>query len=137
MRIDGACLCGAIRYEAEIDPDRIIVCHCTDCQIGSGGAFRWGTLVDRNRFTLLAGEPKFYRKTAESGRNRALAFCGECGTSLYGTQAEDPQTYSLRLGSARQARELKPAMQIWTRSALDWVDKLDQVPCIETQPTGL
>lgn len=134
MNIDGACLCGAIRYEAVIDPEAILVCHCRDCQIGGGGAFRWGTLVDKDQFTLLAGTPKFYRKIAASGRARALAFCGDCGTSLYGTQADDPQTYSLRLGTARQARELRPSLQIWQASAFDWTAHLDQVPAMPEQP---
>ena len=32
MRIDGGCHCGHITYEAEINPDDVIICHCTDCQ---------------------------------------------------------------------------------------------------------
>ncbi|OYU72293.1 MAG: glutathione-dependent formaldehyde-activating protein, partial [Alphaproteobacteria bacterium PA3] len=109
MKVDGGCLCGAITYEAVIDPEKIIVCHCTDCQINGGGAFRWGTLIAKDDFTLLSGDLTFYRKLAESGNYRALAFCGDCGTSLYGTQAEGSVTLSLRIGTARQARELTPA----------------------------
>ena len=40
MHIDGGCHCGALTYEAEIDPARVGVCHCLDCQILSGSAFR-------------------------------------------------------------------------------------------------
>jgi hypothetical protein len=40
MKIDGACHCGRISYEAEIDPDDVTICHCTDCQTLSGSAFR-------------------------------------------------------------------------------------------------
>lgn len=36
MKIDGGCHCGAITYEAEIDPNSVAVCHCTDCQTLSG-----------------------------------------------------------------------------------------------------
>jgi hypothetical protein len=32
MKIDGRCHCGYIAYEAEIDPENVLVCHCTDCQ---------------------------------------------------------------------------------------------------------
>jgi len=32
MRIDGQCHCGLISYEAEIDPEKVMICHCTDCQ---------------------------------------------------------------------------------------------------------
>ena len=40
MNVDGACHCGKLAYEAEIDPERIGVCHCVDCQLLSGTAFR-------------------------------------------------------------------------------------------------
>jgi hypothetical protein len=36
MKIDGRWHCGAITYEAEIDPDMVALCHCTDCQTWSG-----------------------------------------------------------------------------------------------------
>ena len=41
MKIDGACHCGAIAYQAEIDPQRVRLCHCTDCQVLTGSAFRF------------------------------------------------------------------------------------------------
>jgi hypothetical protein len=40
MKIDGACHCGYIRIEAEADPEKTTICHCTDCQTGTGSAFR-------------------------------------------------------------------------------------------------
>ena len=40
MKIDGRCHCGYITYEADIDPDKTLICHCTDCQTLSGSAFR-------------------------------------------------------------------------------------------------
>ncbi len=40
MKIDGACHCGNISYEAEIDPENVAICHCVDCQILSGSAYR-------------------------------------------------------------------------------------------------
>jgi hypothetical protein len=40
MKIDGACHCGYIRIEGEADPEKTTVCHCTDCQVGNGSAFR-------------------------------------------------------------------------------------------------
>lgn len=133
MKVDGTCHCGEIVWEAEIDPQAVLVCHCTDCQVLGGGAFRWGTLIAREAFTLLQGEPKFYRKTAASGAQRDLAFCGTCGTSLYGTQADHSTHLSLRLSGARQARELAPAMQMWSQSALPWVNSLAELPAI-SQP---
>ncbi|MEQ1550830.1 GFA family protein [Sphingorhabdus sp.] len=131
MKIDGTCHCGEIAWEAEIDPDKLLICHCTDCQILSGGPFRWGTLIPKEAFTLLRGSPKAYRKIAASGSPRLLSFCGTCGTPLYGSQFENATTYSLRLSSARQAGTLRPKMQMWSASAIDWLDAVCAMPKIE------
>ena len=40
MKIEGGCHCGHIKYEAEVDPAGAGICHCTDCQVFSGSAFR-------------------------------------------------------------------------------------------------
>ena len=31
MRVHGSCHCGAITYEADVDPALVGVCSCTDC----------------------------------------------------------------------------------------------------------
>ena len=73
METTGACICGAIEYQAEIDPQRIGLCHCRDCQIQSGGAFRVAALVPPASFAVTRGSPKVYSKIAESGRVRSSA----------------------------------------------------------------
>ena len=67
MKIDGACHCGNITYTAEIDPENVGLCHCTDCQTLSGSAFRTSVRANKETFHLAGGQPKIYVKTAESG----------------------------------------------------------------------
>ncbi|MBL8382853.1 MAG: GFA family protein [Burkholderiales bacterium] len=128
MRIDGACLCGHVRYEALIDPARVGICHCRDCQISSATAFRVGAPVPVDDFKLLSGSLRVYVKTAESGSRRALSFCPECGTSIHGSAVENATTLSLRIGTARQFAQLVPQQQIWCRSALPWLGDLIDTP---------
>ena len=87
MKIDGGCHCGNITYEADIDPDKVVICHCTDCQTLSGSAFRTVALSREGTFKLRSGEPKIYLKTAQSGAKRQQSFCPECGTPI----AEDKE----------------------------------------------
>jgi len=132
MHVDGACHCGFIKYEAEIDPAAVGLCHCTDCQQISGAAFRIIVQVPREQVRMLGGKPKTYVKTAESGTKRTQAFCPECGTSVYASSAvEDPPILGLRVGSMRQRAELRPSRQIWCRSKLPWVPDLPGLPSFE------
>lgn len=134
MKIDGGCHCGFITYEAELDPEKVGICHCTDCQALSASAFRTVGMVPGDAFTLLSGEPKTYIKTGDSGNKRVQAFCPECGSAIYACAPGDaPEQYNIRLGTARQRAELPPKFQLWSRSAHGWLNDLDSVPKIEKQ----
>ncbi|HEU4353426.1 MAG TPA: GFA family protein [Burkholderiales bacterium] len=133
MRIDGGCHCGRITYEADIDPDRVGMCHCTDCQTLSGSAFVVYVPVPKEALRLR-GEPKLYVKTAESGNRRAQAFCPECGTRIYASADKDPQVFNLRVGTVRQRASLAPRTQLWCRSALQWTMDLGSVQRHAKQP---
>jgi hypothetical protein len=132
MKVDGGCHCGRITYEAEIDPEKVLICHCTDCQSLSGSAFRTVVRVPENAFKLLSGEPKRYVKQADSGNKLVMAFCGDCGSPIYGAHTGDhPPFYGIRVGTLRQRDQLPPKLQIWCRSELDWVENLAGIRKIE------
>ena len=134
MKIDGACHCGYITYEAEIDPKKVGICHCTDCQTLSGSAFRTLAFTREGTFKLLTGELKIYVKTGESGARRPQSFCPECGTPIYSTSTDDgPKVHSLRAGTIRQRDELVPQVQFWTRSEQSWIPELPSFPKLEKQ----
>lgn len=135
MKVQGRCHCGAITYEAEVEPDAIQICHCHDCQMLSGTAFRANVPAPADRFRMLTGTPRRYVKTADSGARRVHAFCETCGSPVYSCAIENPQSYTLRVGALTPRPALgRPARQIWTGRRLAWVPPLDGVPEVEGQP---
>lgn len=129
MHIDGGCHCGNISYEAEIDPEKVIICHCTDCQALSGSAFRTVVFVPEREFRLLTGSLKTYVKVADSGNRREQCFCPECGAHIYATSVGgEDRVLGLRVGTTRQRGELRPTKQYWCDSALDWIPELGVIP---------
>ena len=134
MKIDGGCHCGFITYEAEADPEKVSICHCTDCQRLSGSAFRASIPAPSDGFKILSGQPTEYVKTAESGSKRVQGFCAKCGSSIYATApGAGPKVYNLRVGTARQRDQLVPKRQIWVRSKQRWLAGLDAIPAFEKQ----
>src|SRR5712664_1918964 len=107
MKIEGCCHCGKISYEAEINPDYVIICHCTDCQTISGSPYRVTVPVKTENFKLR-GQPKTYVKTAASGNKRVLAFCADCGSAIYSTSLEDPRVFTLRDGYRPYSADTRP-----------------------------
>jgi hypothetical protein len=127
VKIDGRCHCGFITYEAEIDPERVEICHCSDCQILSGSTFLVFAQIE-SELVLLSGEPTIYVKTADSGNKRAQMFCPRCGTHIFtSANGGGPPRY-IRVSTARQRDELPPKMQGWFRSAQPWLFDLARLP---------
>lgn len=135
MKISGQCHCGEIAYEAELDEQKVGICHCADCQALSGSAFRTIGMVAGDAFKIVRGEPKKYVKVGDSGNPRVQAFCANCGSALYASDTGDnPKAYNIRLGTADQRHDLAPRFEAWQQSALPWLpeneetDKFDRSP---------
>jgi hypothetical protein len=70
----GGCHCGAVRFEATIDPSNPITCNCSIC----GKAGHWLTFAPADNFKLESGENnltdyQFNKKTIHH------LFCKTCG----------------------------------------------------------
>jgi hypothetical protein len=135
MRIDGSCHCGFIKIEGEADPEKVQICHCTDCQTGTGSAFRISIPVPGAAFKMTGQPTTYVKTTADSGRPRVQAFCGKCGSPIYSTTPGDgaQPSYTVRVGLLRQRDQLAPRRQQWFRSARPWVTELASVPKSEKQ----
>ena len=135
MHVQGQCHCGAIAYEAEVEPGTATICHCNDCQVHSGSAFRANISAPAATFRLVKGMPRTYIKTADSGAQRLMAFCEHCGTPLYACAVQSPTAYSLRTGAIRQRHDLgTPQRQIWTQRRLPWVQLPQSLEAHPGQP---
>ena len=137
MTVTGQCFCGAIRYEAQLDPAAVGICHCSDCQSLSGSAFRTVAFAPEHGFKLLSGTPTVFVKTAESGRRREQTFCPTCGSPLYARGADAPMASAppadgaaapvlgIRVGTIHQRDRLVPRVQYYCRSAQPWATAVD------------
>jgi len=134
MKIDGQCHCGFVTYEADIDPERVSICHCTDCQTLTGSPYRVTVICAGEAIRLTGKLPKIYGKAGDNGRIRFQHFCPQCGSPLF-TSGEDGglEDWGIRWGSIRQRRQLQPRRQIWCRSAAPWINDLKTLPGLPTE----
>jgi hypothetical protein len=135
MKVDGGCACGAIKIEAEADPEKTNMCHCTDCQTATGTAFRVSVPVAGTDLKVTGRPATYLKTTADSGNPRLQGFCGTCGTPIYSTSPGEgvQPMYMLRVGILRQRDQFVPRRQIWWRSARNWVTQIASVPQVEKQ----
>jgi hypothetical protein len=62
MKIDGQCHCGRVSYRADIDPERVSICHCTDCQQLTGSPYRVTVLCARGQIEMTGADPQNLRE---------------------------------------------------------------------------
>lgn len=134
MNITGGCFCGSVRFEADVDPEQVVVCHCKDCQRLSGSPYRVSVLVSRDNIALSGGVTRDYWKMAESGEKRAQTFCETCGGPVFSKgEGEAADQWVIRWGMIDQRDQLPPKRQIWCRSAASWAGDLSAFPGEKTE----
>jgi len=122
--LSGGCACGAIRYTCEADPLFSLNCHRRDCQRESGSAFVPVLVVPRVAFEVTRGTARLFELTADSGHVTARAFCGDCGSPLFGLPGSAPEIVTIRAGSLDEPSAFRPSQDIFTSSAQPW-DHMD------------
>jgi hypothetical protein len=118
-KINGGCLCGAVRYSATGDPAITSICHCRDCQKQSGSAFVEVVAVPNDAF-YIEGERTIFGNTADSGRKLTRQFCPKCGSVVF-LEAEAFAGMTLIMaGTLDDTKWIKPTMALFCDSAQPW-----------------
>ena len=77
--------------------------------------------VERDAVEYTGAEPRIYRTSGESGREKTCAFCGECGTQLYhaggGVREEGNTTLSMKAGTLEDTCVVVPTSHLSTKRA--------------------
>ena len=79
MRWTGGCLCGAVRFEADVTATENWYCHCRMCQRSTGSVVSSSAIVPKSKLRMTKGTPKFYR----SSKHVERGFCPDCGSSMF------------------------------------------------------
>ena len=129
----GGCQCGNVRYRLNGEPLMINVCHCTECQRQSGGAFGMSMMV-READLVVEGALKSFTRGADSGRTISCHFCPDCGTRIYHRPTYVQGIVNLKPGTLDDRSWLRPTAHFWTSSRQPWVTLPDGVPQHDKQP---
>ena len=129
--IEGGCRCGAIRYQIEGEAAHHALCHCRDCQMGSGAPMvAWSAYLSGD-FRVTRGEPATFNGTGASFRQ----FCSTCGTPLFFVNEEAlPGLVDVNSVTLDNPDAAVPQVQIQTAERRKWMADLSQMPEFERFP---
>ena len=132
-KFSGGCLCGAVRYESDMDAVVAGHCHCLDCRKSSGTGHCSHLGLPEAGFRL-SGELRFYDAPADSGNIVSRGFCPTCGAPIYSTNAAMQGMIFLRASSLDDPELFKPQMVVYTKRAPSWDTIAGSLPSFEAMP---
>ncbi len=131
--LTGGCLCGSIRYEAKAIPTMMASCHCRDCQKATGAAYFPAVAIPAAALRVQ-GEPETFTVEANSGNKVTRAFCGRCGSTLWGWSSAMPDGRNVSAATLDDPRRFTPMAHVFTASAQPWDHLPAGVPQFERMP---
>jgi hypothetical protein len=135
MHIAGGCLCGAVRFAGDAEPQFQVKCYCTDCRRTSGAGhsammgFAGGVIT-------FSGEAREFRSRADSGNNTVRAFFPNCGSGVYSRTAGMPHLIFVRASALDDPDIFTPQMAVWAARAPYWDATDPAIPAFAEAPQG-
>lgn len=124
--VTGGCLCGRVRYEADVFLHNGYICHCTICQKSTGQPAEITVLIKAGTLRFPGERPRFFN-TSPGGRR---GFCELCGSRLL-WQARDPAEdwlTNLCIGSLDDPAAAQMAFHMYADTQLPWYRVCDDLP---------
>ncbi|PYF12732.1 hypothetical protein C8J30_101113 [Rhodobacter viridis] len=107
-RVEGGCLCGAVRMVASGPPLRVGLCHCLDCRKHHGTLFH-ASAVFLATAVVVSGQTSDFQ-----GRH----FCPVCGSSVFGISGAEIE---VNLGALDAPDQFRPSYELWTIRRESWL----------------
>ena len=125
-KVSGGCLCGRVRYEAEVFLQNGYICHCTICQRSTGQPAEITVLIKAGTLRYLQDEPKYYVSSQDGKRG----FCAHCGSRLVwqALRPEDDWLTNLTVGTLDRPSEARMTRHIYADTQLPWYQVCEDLP---------
>lgn len=131
-RIEGGCLCGAVRYSSDADPVLLANCYCSNCRKNSGSSHSVNIAMPTGSVAITGDTVKTYvDTTGASGHPFNRHFCSNCGTHFRSEGAAYAGIEFIKGGTLDDADWAEPQLHIWCDEKLAWVqlpDGADPIP---------
>lgn len=124
--VQGACLCGAVRFQVTLPTLFCVHCHCTMCQRNHGAAYVTWLGVPRDQTKICDGQELLTRYSSSSHGSRT--FCSRCGTSLFCESENHADHVDIPLANMQGPIDRVPEAHCYFDSHVQWVAIEDGLP---------
>lgn len=125
-RVEGSCLCGAVRYQVELLPGKVFTCHCQFCRKAHGADSVTMALGDGR--TLVVSDEKGYLTEHVNDIGGYRAFCRHCGTRLMNYAPDKSLYFSVTLSTVDTPADIQPVAHLNVESKAPWCTPYEGLP---------
>ena len=123
-KMEGGCLCGAIRYAISGTPVMTAVCHCSICRRAAVASSMSWAMFRKDQVTFLRAQPAMYMSSTVGRRG----FCPSCGTQISFTASYIPGLIDITTGSLDRPEQIRPTLHYWGTRRIPWVQYAYSAP---------
>lgn len=115
LNLDGACLCGAVKFSATAAGPDVVACHCDMCRRWSAGPYMELTCQS------VTFEDKEHIGRIRSSEWAERGFCTKCGSNLF-YHIVDSSDYQMAAGLFDDQSMLRMSLQVFTDRRPDFYE---------------
>jgi len=119
-------MCGAVRYETQGGPSRVLHCHCQSCRSHTGAPMATLAVFKADQVHFSGNDRKVYQSAPRVER----AFCANCGTSLTWETVlgDEGQLCALHISTCDNPNALTPTGHTFYPERISWFEVADDLP---------
>ena len=130
-RVNGACVCGAVRWSYDAPFSTMLYCHCSVCRKHHGTLFATLVAGPLATFHWRGGTEKI--STWQSSQKGKRSFCSVCGSKVPGVDHDSKQVF-MPAGALEGELGIRPQMHLFVGSKAPWRQIHDALPQHERYP---
>lgn len=121
-KVEGGCLCGAVRYASEAEPAMVVNCYCEACRKNSGSTHSFNLAMPAGSVRVTGETSTYVDSSGASGQPFERRFCPKCGSHVIASGPAYEGLEFVKAGTLDDAGWAKPGAHIWCDEKLDWVE---------------
>ena len=128
----GACLCGAVRFSAQLPSKWVAHCHCSRCRRAHGAAFVTWAGFEASAVEISDPGESIHWCVAKEGGTRG--FCGRCGSPMFFKSNRWQGELHVARALFLEPLDREPMAHVFYETHVDWITLGDSLPRKVSQP---
>lgn len=124
----GQCLCGAVRFTAQLPSKWMAHCHCSRCQRAHGAAFVTWVGFEATQIQIDDAQHTLRWFENPTMGNSQRGFCNHCGSPMFFRSERYEGELHIARALFTTALDRTPESHVYYDSHVDWVNVNSHLP---------